>query len=159
LALKLPDSIFKCVVEYAPLVSVDLIVEREGKFLLGKRKNRPARGYYFVPGGRIYKNEPLEEAFRRITKEELGREVSIKEASFFGVFEHFYQDSVFGEGISTHYVVLAHRLSLKEELPLPQEQHSDYRWFTVDEILKNPLVHKYTKEYFLRPGGRSGKGF
>jgi len=151
LAFKLPNDIFKCVVENTPLISIDLIVEQEGKFLLGKRRNPPAKGYYFVPGGRIYKDEPLKKAFERITNEELGKIFSIERGIFFGVFEHLYSDSIWGDKISTHYIVLAFFLSLKEELVfLPEEQHSEYVWLRPDEILKNPFVHEYTKEYFLR---------
>lgn len=43
---------FATVVRSTPLVSLDFIVENSrGEFLLGKRTNRPAQGYWFVPGG------------------------------------------------------------------------------------------------------------
>ena len=41
---------FATVVRSTPLVSLDFIVENSrGEFLLGKRTNRPAQGYLFVP--------------------------------------------------------------------------------------------------------------
>jgi hypothetical protein len=41
---------FATVVRSTPLISIDLIVENErGEFLLGKRTNRPAQGFWFVP--------------------------------------------------------------------------------------------------------------
>lgn len=47
---------FATVVRSTPLVSLDLIVENaQGEFLLGKRLNRPAQGFWFVPGGRVQK--------------------------------------------------------------------------------------------------------
>lgn len=53
----LPDNLFSELVKYAPLVAIDLILEdKEKKIILGKRLNKPAQGYYFVPGGRIHKN-------------------------------------------------------------------------------------------------------
>ena len=46
---------FATVVRSTPLVSLDFIVENSrGEFLLGKRTNRPAQGYWFVPGGRVH---------------------------------------------------------------------------------------------------------
>ena len=49
---------FATVVRSTPLVSLDFIVENSrGEFLLGKRTNRPAQGYWFVPGGRVQKDE------------------------------------------------------------------------------------------------------
>ena len=48
---------FATVVRSTPLVSLDFIVENSrGEFLLGKRTNRPAQGYWFVPGGRVAKD-------------------------------------------------------------------------------------------------------
>ena len=142
-------EIFKCVVENTPLVSIDLIVKnKEGKILLGKRKNRPARGYYFVPGGRIFKNERIEEAFKNISKNELGKALDIDKAKFLGVYQHFYDDNYFGDNTGTHYVVLAYEV-FEEDLDLKDdEQHSDFIWLSPEEILKSKNVHPYTKDYF-----------
>nr|WP_242462895.1 GDP-mannose mannosyl hydrolase [Persephonella atlantica] len=147
----MPLEIFKCIVKNTPLVSIDLIVENNGLFLLGKRINEPAKGFYFVPGGRILKNEKISQAFKRITKEELGQEFSIEKGKFLGIYEHFYENSFFDEGISTHYVVLAYKIKVKDKLDLPFYQHNKYVWLTKKEILESKEVHNYTKVYF---GGR-----
>ena len=56
------------IIDATPLVSVDLIIENRLKqILLGKRVNRPAQGYWFVPGGRILKNETIKDAIKRIS--------------------------------------------------------------------------------------------
>lgn len=57
-----------------PLVAIDLIVRSEEKVLLGRRTNEPAKGFFFVPGGRIFKGETARTAFQRITLAELGFE-------------------------------------------------------------------------------------
>lgn len=60
---------FRTVVESTPLVSIDLVVRnQQGNILLGERTNRPAQGYWFVPGGRILKDETFEGAFKRLTE-------------------------------------------------------------------------------------------
>ncbi|MDF4907686.1 GDP-mannose mannosyl hydrolase, partial [Vibrio parahaemolyticus] len=42
---------FSQVIESTPLVSIDLVIEDEsGQVLLGERLNRPAQGFWFVPG-------------------------------------------------------------------------------------------------------------
>lgn len=148
----LNDEVFRQVVAATPLVAIDLIVQDEtGRFLLGLRRNRPAAGYWFVPGGRILKNETLSEAFKRLTSEELGFAAVLANAQWFGPFEHFYAESKFGDVPNTHYVVLAYGLGVERaKLDLPTAQHSDYRWMTVDEILADPNVHPYTRAYFLR---------
>jgi colanic acid biosynthesis protein WcaH len=140
---------FKTVIDATPLISIDLIAEHDGKILLGKRKNRPAQGYYFTTGGRIYKNEPIHEALKRIAKSELGIDQFETEPQFIGVFEHFYEDSIF-EDISTHYVNLAYFCKVPYLQDLPKDQHSTYQWFDIDTLLKSSDVHHYVKDYFKR---------
>jgi colanic acid biosynthesis protein WcaH len=147
----LDKDTFTTVLHSTPLVSLDLIVSNaEGKVLLGQRLNRPAQGYWFVPGGRIFKNEALASAFSRLTQAELGQEFSYSQATLLGAYDHFYDDSVFGEGISTHYVALAHQFSVQQLVHLPTEQHHCYAWFEVEELLADDLVHPNTKAYFIK---------
>lgn len=143
-------------IRLTPLVSIDLIVrDPQGRVLAGLRSNRPAQNCWFVPGGRICKDERLAEAFQRITRAELGAAKDFSHARFLGVYEHLYEDN-FAEvpGLSTHYVVLAYELRLDSLLlELPQEQHEEFRWFTVDELLSAPDVHENTKAYFSQGRG------
>jgi colanic acid biosynthesis protein WcaH len=43
---------------------------------------------------------------------------------------------------------LAYEYEVEEALSLPTEQHNEYQWFTIDELLKSKQVHKYVKDYF-----------
>ena len=150
----LPNETFKSVIQHTPLISIDLIVRNElGEVLLGKRVNAPAKGYWFVPGGRVRKNETLDDAFVRLVREELGIESggTRADAKFIGVFEHFYDDCVFGEGVSTHYLVLGYtiRLDLRGcNFQLPTHQHENFRWSDINTLLKSKSVHNLTKNYF-----------
>ncbi|KIZ35196.1 GDP-mannose mannosyl hydrolase [Stutzerimonas stutzeri] len=149
----LDEDAFRGVVASTPLVSIDLVVQNEhGELLLGHRLNRPAQGFWFVPGGRIQKNETLDEAFRRLTSGELGSAFDRASAGLLGIYEHFYTDSVFGraeDGIDTHYVVLAYHLLLPIDhvLTLPIEQHSAYRWWPIIEIEASAKVHGNSRAY------------
>ena len=146
----LDEETFKCVVKCAPLVSIDLIVEnKNGEILLGRRKNSPAKNFLFVPGGRILKGETIFKAFDRITFSELGRIIPISIAEFVGVFEHFYNDSFFGNDITTHYIVLAYKLVNVDNLNLPKLQHTEYLWLSPESILGREDVHPYTKAYVV----------
>lgn len=147
----LSDADFAHVVRYAPLVSIDLIVQDpEKKILTGLRVNEPARGTYFVPGGAIRKNETIRDAFVRIMRAELGFSRQFDEAVFMGIFEHFYTTNRFGHSdYGTHYVVLAHRLELPYRPSVkPDAQHRVIRWMTPAEIVAAPDVHPNTKAYF-----------
>lgn len=138
-------------VRLAPLVSLDLVVTNpRGEVLVGLRTNRPAAGFWFVPGGRIQKDERLDAAFRRLTGEELGRPMGLAEATPLGVYEHLYEDNFAGEpGVSTHYVVIAHRLALDLDLAaLPGAQHARWRWMPVATLRADETVHVNTRAYF-----------
>jgi colanic acid biosynthesis protein WcaH len=145
----IPNKEFKTIIEHTPLVSIDFIVQCQDKILLGKRVNKPAQNYYFTMGGIVRKNEKFQDAMRRIVKNELGIELH-KKPKYIGVFEHFYDDSIF-ENVSTHYVNHGYLLEVEEELSyLPQEQHNEYVWFSVEELLQNDEVHYYVKDYFIK---------
>lgn len=147
---RLPDALFSSIIEHSPLISIDLVVRDDaGNVLLGKRLNRPAKDYWFVPGGRIRKDERFEVAFSRLVAEELGVALSLRQARFLGPYEHHYPDNVFGDGFSTHYVVLGFEVILSDRpSELPCAQHGEYRWFPVNELLEDPLVHVHSKWYF-----------
>lgn len=146
----LETEAFRTVVASTPLVSIDLLVRNQrGEVLLGQRLNRPAQGSWFVPGGRIYKNEGLDAAFERLTEAELGQAFSREDATLLGIFEHFYGDSVFGDTPDTHYVVVAYELQLPSgcDLQPPSIQHDAYRWWQQQDLLASPEVHLHTKAY------------
>jgi len=142
---------FATVVRSTPLISIDLIVENaDGEFLLGKRTNRPAQGFWFVPGGRVQKDEPLAEAFERLTLGELGVRLPLAAGEFYGVWQHFYDDNFSGTDFSTHYVVLGFRLKVNEaDLALPDAQHEAYRWLTPEALIADENVHDNSRAYFL----------
>jgi colanic acid biosynthesis protein WcaH len=124
-----------------------VVLNEHNQILLGQRKNAPAKGYWFVPGGRVFKNESLEQAFKRISKAELGTEIERNQAWLLGLYDHFYRDSVFGEDIDTHYINATHLIKLNnaEISNLPTEQHQSYRWQNMNEIEQDDTVHKYSK--------------
>ena len=142
----LDDATFKTIIDSAPLISIDILLKKDNKFLLGKRINKPAQGYFFSTGGRVNKNEAIDSAMARIAKNELNIELKYI-PKFIGVFEHFYDDSIY-KNVSTHYVNIAYEYEVDEIPDLPTEQHSEYQWFAIDELLESKQVHKYTKDYF-----------
>lgn len=153
----LDKDVFQTVVANTPLISIDLIVrDSVGRVLLGYRRNRPAQFSWFVPGGRIAKGESIAEAFLRLTHVELGIALSLDGSSYLGLYEHFYEDSAVDPGVTTHYVVNAFSLTLEqpgESIDLPKDQHSEYRWLSVAELLADEAVHLHTKWYFQKEKG------
>lgn len=150
----LPAHEFAQVINRTPLVSIDLLLENsKGEFLIGLRNNRPAKSYWFVPGGRVQKGETLAQAFGRLTLAELGQTFSLQDAIHQGLYEHFYSDNVFSDDpayqhISTHYVVNAFKFKIGSDYILPLNQHSAWRWRSPEQLLRDPQVHEHTKWYF-----------
>jgi colanic acid biosynthesis protein WcaH len=135
-----------------PLVSVDLVLVRDGReVLLGLRTNRPAQGSWFVPGGRVLKNEKRADALTRVAARELGiADIHALKPGFLGPFEHFYPDCFAGDmGVSTHYVVLAHRINVPAgfEIPGKDDQHESLRWWELSAAAESDTVHAYTRDY------------
>lgn len=140
-----------------PLVSIDLMLTRPGvggeQLLLGLRNNRPARGSWFTPGGRIRKNEPLQQAMQRIAAEELKlQQYLLPRAVLLGAWDHFYADSAFAPDVTTHYVNLAYWLRLdaaEAEMVEPESgdghQHGAWRWLDLRASLQEAAVHDNVK--------------
>jgi len=137
------------------LVSLDLIVVNpNGQVLLGKRVNEPAKGYWFVPGGRIQKLETIQSAIIRLMKEELGNEHYCGQYHLLGVYDHMY-DTCFCVDVptqtTTHNVSIGVQITLDEkQIDWQQicQQHAQAQWFTVNQLLKDHLVHVNTKKFF-----------
>ena len=148
---ELSDENFAQVIRFAPLVSIDIIIRNpRGAIMLGLRNNEPAKGYYFVPGGRIRKGETLHKAFRRILKSETGHYGRLEDQRFLGVYEHFYPNNRSGNAdFGTHYVVLAYQLDWPSDtLAVRDEQHSKFEWMTPEYLVHSPRVHPHIKAYF-----------
>jgi colanic acid biosynthesis protein WcaH len=142
---------FAQVVRNTPLISIDLALrDPDGAALLGYRTFEPAKGYWFVPGGRIGKTETLDEAFARVLKTETGIVIARESARFLGVFEHFYETNRFDDpSYGTHYVVLAYEIALQNRPNIKSdEQHSRMKWLSPAAIVADPTVHPNTQAYF-----------
>ena len=147
----LSHSDLNTVIRLAPLVAIDLIIrDNDDRVLLGLRNNEPAKGYFFVPGGIIVKDEPLAEAFDRILGSETGLSFRIQDAKLIGVFDHFYDTNRAGEpGYGTRYISLAHEIRLQHAPNIVRDaQHSEYSWWRVPDLLASDQVHANTKRYF-----------
>jgi colanic acid biosynthesis protein WcaH len=118
--------------------------------LLGLRKNAPAQGFWFNLGGRIFKNETIEQAQARIFMEETGMSLNRDTLKFLGVSDHIYEDNLFEiPEFGTHYVCLAYEVTVNSnDLPMMTDQHSDYVWRDVPTLLRSDDVHENTKICF-----------
>ncbi|MBS3903034.1 MAG: NUDIX domain-containing protein [Anaplasmataceae bacterium] len=124
----------------APVVCVDMVVTDGRKFLLVKRKNEPKKGQWFLPGGRLVKNESFVEAVKRKLFEETG--LRAKKPELIGLAEHFRVDGYLEDDFA-HVITLVFKttVSINQKIKL-DSQSSDARWF--DKIPKN--LYSYPKQ-------------
>jgi colanic acid biosynthesis protein WcaH len=160
----LSEEVFSSACAALPLVSIDLMITRQGdqgrELLLGKRNNRPAQGWWFTPGGRIRKYEPLQNALRRVAQVEIGLNIEwLNRAQLLGAWDHFYPDSAFDQAVSTHYVNLPYELHLTEdEAQVVQPpngkglQHQRWMWMPVKQASTDERVHEYVRVVLPRLG-------
>ncbi|TKX73484.1 NUDIX domain-containing protein [Halorubrum sp. GN11_10-6_MGM] len=138
----IPDEVWSDIVEHVPIPSVDLLVVADDGLLLAKRQNEPAKGEWFVPGGRIQKGESLEAAVHRVAREELGVDIVIEEE--LGAYDHHYETADVPDVGGKHYVAHGYVVRPDSDIISLDEQHSDARYFDLDTL---PSVHPYVEAY------------
>jgi len=124
--------------EVMPTTCVDLVVTNpNGEYLLVHRKEEPAKGMWWIPGGRIHKNESWIAAAHRKSLEELG--VDLKLVGFTSLEESIFHD------VGYHTINITVHMKYDGLHPLTiDSNHNDYRWerYILDglhEAVVNPL--------------------
>lgn len=76
-----------------PRVALNLIVtDSENRVLLARRNISPCFGEWHFPGSFLLKNEMIDDAKKRIAKDEFGLDLDNKDVSLLGVFEDLEGD-------------------------------------------------------------------
>lgn len=138
----IPHEDWATIVANVPIPSVDLLVRHGDGLLFGRRVNAPAKGYWFVPGGRIRKGESRREAVHRVAESELGVRVTVVES--LGAFEHFY-DAADVDGVdSKHYVANGYVVDIVDGEFTNDAQHSEL------QVFQSPpdSFHDHIRAYF-----------
>lgn len=123
--MNLPLEFYKSIVRYMPILCVDgIIMNDKAQFLLVKRNNEPLKNEWWIPGGRVYKGETLEKAFKRKMREEIGVDVEIMIS--LGYYEEQYPKSAQGIPVHTLSIVFS-AVALSKDIVL-DSQSSEYKW-------------------------------
>ncbi len=116
---------------------VKVIIERDGKYLLLRRKDdekKEHKGNWECAGGKIEKEESFEKAAIREAKEETNLDINIKK-----VVKEIKKDN---EIIAV--VFLAKPISCKVSI---SNEHSEFGWFSYKELRElEPITYK---DFFL----------
>jgi colanic acid biosynthesis protein WcaH len=137
--VNIPDEFYQRIVKSMPIPCVDLLVsDRVGKVLMLKRKEPPAKGQWWFPGGRVLYGELRLEAAHRKLKEECSLEGRIiREVGTYDLIFNCECSNHPSHGITTVF----HMTVNQNEVRL-DNQSSDYRWQGVDTWLRE-VSHEF----------------
>ncbi len=157
-----PLEIFRQTVRYFPTVSVNIVLQRpDGAFLFLKRKNNPAKGEWWLPGGRILNGETIEQGMRSVLEQETGvkgdliavsgeyAEEIFETAGFSGDDWKLYDPAA----THVHYLATAGLVRVSDDrVPRLDDQSADILW---SKTLPNN--HPYLRRYFTMVEKAIGK--
>ena len=129
---KISSSLYELILELLPIASVEAIISKDNSLLFLRRKNSPANGQWWFPGGRIRKGETLEETLYREVKEETGLEVI--ESELVNVYSRIFDER--------HDITIAYFCKCKQDIITLNNEHSEYKYFK--KLPKN--IHPYLIE-------------
>ncbi len=140
---RIPEELYKQILENMSVCCVDAVIVNKRRALLVYRKNEPAKDQWWVPGGRVLKNERLEDAIIRKVKEETGLEVVVEKKV--GVYETMFERGQIPDlktGVHTINVVfLVYQKDPEQEIKI-DETSGDYKWISNIEEDFEPYVKK-----------------
>jgi 8-oxo-dGTP diphosphatase len=113
--------------EHKPKVGVGVMILKEDKVLLGKRKGSHGEGEYAFPGGHLEHMESFEECARRETKEECGIEIQNIRFQFLANVTKY---------APKHYVHIGLVVDWKNGEPevLEPEACESWNWYEMDNL-------------------------
>jgi 8-oxo-dGTP diphosphatase len=127
-----------------PRVGSAVLVEREGRFLLGKRDKDNYRGYWVIPGGGVRWGETIREAAVREIKEETNLDIEI--------VRPIGHREVMNLPENYHAVVFFHLARARNTDIRPGGDTSEAGFFTIDEIKSMDRLAE-SAEWALRKAG------
>ena len=146
----LPLTTYKTILKNSPLSTADLVVTRQvsGKteFLLGRRTDRPAKGQWFIFGGKQLKGERMEKAAARNLRRELG----VQALRMRAVGHQDFQ-GINNIGIRYHSVMHIYVAEIPTRAELkPNKEHSSLKWFRTINSSWPTAVQKALKKSGFR---------
>ena len=130
--------------EKVPRIGVGVVIRKDNKILLGKRKNAHGPGSWCCPGGHLEFMESIEECARRETMEEVG--LTIKNIQKAVYTEDFFKEEY------RHYITMLVTTDWEsgEVELLEPEKCEEWQWFSwhdLPEPLFLPLQNHIEKGY------------
>jgi colanic acid biosynthesis protein WcaH len=141
-------ELYNEIISNIPICCVDVVIMYNSQVLLVKRKDEPCKDQWWIPGGRLLKNEELRDCAIRKAYEEVGLKC------FVGPMIHT-EETIFKTGpnnIPVHSVNICFMVFpyMDKELKVVLDSHGyDYKW--IDGIELN-CYHPYVNNCLKKAG-------
>jgi colanic acid biosynthesis protein WcaH len=144
----IPQDLYNQILINVPIACVDITLVSHGKVLLVKRSVAPAKGQWWVPGGRVLKGEMMVDTAKRKAIDEVGIRVHV------GPIVHT-AETIFDDGpfdITVHSINSCFFVypADPDYQPALDNHHEDCRWVNTIE----PALHPYVKQCLFGAGLR-----
>lgn len=130
------EPLYKKIQASIAIAAVDLLVVHQGRLLLMKRNNEPAKDEWFTPGGRIFFGETIDEAARRILEKETGLNPLKMEKK--GVMSHIWPNH--------HTVTIFYRVDVDNDDVEMNYEHKAFKWISNYNKDLHPYLKKMIKK-------------
>jgi colanic acid biosynthesis protein WcaH len=145
------QELFDQILQHMPIACVDVAIVYNGCVLLVRREDAPARGQWWVPGGRVVKGETMRQTARRKAREEVGLDCHV--GPIIHTAETIFPDGP--RGIPVHSINACFLLYPTHDSAGPavklDTHHAEWRW----EEKVTPGLHPYVA-HCLRGAGLEG---
>lgn len=137
------QNFYNKILQNMPVLCVDAVIISQKGVLFLKRKNSPALNEWWFPGGRVFKNEKIEDTLFRKIKEEVN--IKPRLLRFLGFTQTIFDDGMFG--IQTHTVNLTYLLICEDFNHIKIDaNHDDYLWtFDYEKLNLNSEILELLK--------------
>ncbi len=140
------QTLYNQILENMPIACVDIAIVAQGTVLLVKRGDAPARGEWWVPGGRVVKGEKMRDTASRKAQEEVG--IACLVGPIVHTDETIFPDGPFDIPVRSINSCFFMYPTDKDFRPKLDTHHQDFKW--VDHIPDG--LHPYV-EQCLRGAG------
>lgn len=122
-----------------PICCVDVFLfnPTDRTYLLVLRKDPPAKGAWWLPGGRLYKGESFFECSMRKCKDEVG--LNVTPVKTLGFAATLFPDSMWDSQTHTVNTLVFAKVN-EQEAPKIDKTCADYRWTPIDSVPEDPYV-------------------
>ena len=152
MTLLIPEKLYTQILEHVPIPCIDFVLYHQGKVLLTYRTEEPAKGLWWIQGGRIFKHENFSETLQRLAQREIGSEIKVLRQ--IGAYEFHSEKAKAGVTTGTHDVAIVFlAVPINDHFAISLDKtHSQHRW--IDRIEEG--LHPYIKQA-LKDSGVFGR--